>query len=63
MAKFELSINTDNAAFDDDYVNQLDACFESILDQIRAEDYLNGKHSNVRDTNGNVIGTFKVTND
>lgn len=61
MAKFELDINTDNAAFQDDYIDEIEAVFKRVIESLIAADYLNGKHSNVRDTNGNVIGTFRVT--
>ena len=62
MASFELKIDTDNAAFQDgDYAAEMRHVFHRILAQIDAKDYLPGKHSNIRDTNGNVVGTFKIT--
>lgn len=61
MATFELKIDTDNAAFEDGYVTELERIFARVVEQLNAADYLDGKHSNIRDINGNVVGTFKVT--
>ena len=63
MSKFELSINTDNAAFQDDYIDEIERVFASVIKSLTDADYLKGKHSNIRDTNGNVVGTFRVTDD
>jgi hypothetical protein len=57
-----IKFRTDNAAFHD--VNDaLDmdavaAIITDVADRIK-RDYVGG---NIRDTNGNIIGTFKVTN-
>jgi hypothetical protein len=63
MSSFELKVNTDNSAFAEDFHGEMKATFDRIMDQITRGDWLNGKWSNVRDTNGNTIGTFKVIND
>jgi hypothetical protein len=61
MSSFELKIDTSNAAFEDDYICEVERIFARVIAQLIEADYLNGKHSNIRDTNGNVVGTFKVT--
>lgn len=66
MPSFKLKIETDNAAFVDDYHGEMRKIFERVLQHLEllamaAE--MSNKHNNVRDSNGNVVGTFKVTTD
>lgn len=64
MAEFELRINTDNAAFEGDlYPIELEAIFRRVVEQVQSADYLEGKWSNVRDSNGNAVGSFRITPD
>lgn len=60
MATFTLTINTDNAAFDDNLlVSELTACADKALQRI----YRGETSGNVRDTNGNTVGRFELSED
>lgn len=63
MSSFELKINTDNSAFVEDFHGEMQKTFARALDQITRGDWLNGKWSNVRDTNGNTVGQMRIIND
>jgi hypothetical protein len=57
MTKFRLTIDMDNAAFEDD-PGELARCLRDVASLVAP-----GKewqHGNVRDINGNTVGTFKV---
>ena len=53
-----IKIKTDNAAFDGNLEEEIEECLRSSIDMFRAgyDDF------NIHDTNGNVCGTFKLTN-
>lgn len=60
MSHFEMKIETDNAAFEEDYDGQMTLIFAKVINQIRDGDYLPNKHSNIWDLNGNIVGTFRI---
>lgn len=65
MATFELSLITDNAAFAEDYHGEMRRIFEHVLQRLdgREGPFMRNKYNNVRDINGNLVGTFRVTDD
>lgn len=64
MSTFELKINTDNAAFAEDFHGEMRRIFEHVLQRLDGYEGPNlNKHNNVRDVNGNVVGTFKIADD
>lgn len=56
--KLKIEINTDNAAFVDDFEGEVKQC----LDQVSEYAYrlCNGYSVRIRDTNGNTVGTAKL---
>lgn len=61
MPSFELKLDTSNDAFQEDYIDEIERIFRRVIEKLTNDEYLNGKHSNILDINGNVVGTFKVT--
>lgn len=60
MRKFSMDIACDNAAFDGDNLGQeLRWVLANVARGIGAGD----RKGSVRDSNGNIIGTFRVTED
>lgn len=60
MPTVTITFNTDNAAFEDDWFDEMDrvmACATQLLENNGAEPF----ERKLRDTNGNTIGTVKVT--
>jgi hypothetical protein len=56
---FTLSFDTDNAAFEDDPRPEIAHILRELADKVwQWEGYT--KHQNIRDINGNVIGTWKL---
>ena len=53
-----IKIKTDNQAFADGLEEEIEECLRSSIDMFRAG-YVD---FNIHDTNGNVCGTFKLTN-
>jgi hypothetical protein len=59
---FELRLATDNDAFVVDFLAELIAINDKIVERIRMGDWLNNKWHDVRDSNGNTCGQFRVNN-
>ena len=55
MAKFLIEINTDNSAYADELHEELADNLQSIIDRLRDN---RGYDGIVRDTNGNITGSF-----
>lgn len=57
MTRFRLSIDMDNAAFEDD-PGELERCLRFVADLVApGKEYSRG---NIRDINGNTVGMFEV---
>jgi hypothetical protein len=54
--KITIDIKTDNAAFDDD-----DMQIFNIISDVQAAVVIGKREGNLRDSNGNAVGKFKVT--
>ena len=61
MGTFKLTINTDNAAFDDDMEAELARILTDIAQALR--DYGPWAGGTIRDINGNPVGTYTITGD
>lgn len=60
---FRLRFDCDNAAFDDNGVGtEIATVLRDLAERIERGD-ATGLYQNVRDTNGNVIGTFRLANE
>lgn len=59
MATFTLTIDTDNAAFDGNLGEELFECLTRVRDKVASGE----PDGNVRDTNGNTVGKFQLTDD
>lgn len=62
--KFTLEINMDNAAFGDIYMEggvELSRIFVKIASEIQIETLDVGLSDDIRDINGNKVGTWEVT--
>jgi len=58
--RITINFHTDNAAFEDN-PNELASILQSIANKVKEDpDY--HKYQNVKDSNGNIIGTFKIYN-
>ena len=59
--RITINFRTDNAAFEDN-PEELSFILQSIANKVKEDpDY--HKYQNIRDSNGNIIGTFKISND
>jgi hypothetical protein len=58
MGKFTLTIQTDNAAFEDDPVPELVRILKETAAQMHMMNDFNGT---IRDINGNPVGTYRHT--
>lgn len=64
MSSVEVRVNTDNAAFEGlNRAVELAGIYGSVIGRIAAKDYLNNKWHDVRDSNGNIVGQFRVVDD
>ena len=54
---FNLKIDCDNAAFEGDPRPEIARCLREVADSVEAGGNLS-KHLNIRDINGNIVGTF-----
>jgi hypothetical protein len=59
MSKFVIEINTDNAAYEDDYYSEIIANLKSVISKVDSS-VLEGT---IRDTNGNKVGNFYAESD
>lgn len=61
MSKFTITIKTDNAAFDDDYlIPELDRILtEKVLRNLGVAITRPGQTQSILDSNGNRVGSFK----
>lgn len=57
MGEFCVRFNTNNAAFEPDATHEIAAILRGIAARVEAG-HDASKHLNIRDVNGNVIGTF-----
>ena len=55
--KFTLSFNTDNDAFYNDENGEIARILHAVADKVHNFN-LSAFHSDVRDSNGNIIGTY-----
>lgn len=61
MATFTLTINTDNAAFEgEQFYPEMRAVLDKVA--IQVADYFR-ENGSVRDTNGNTVGRFELSED
>jgi hypothetical protein len=57
---FQCKFNCDNAASDDIPEVEISRILREIADRIYFGDVPHDLHQNIRDVNGNVVGTFKI---
>ncbi len=55
-----MKVDWSNAAFDERTESEMERIFRRIIERLEEGDYLNGRHMNILDINGNIVGTFKV---
>jgi hypothetical protein len=58
MAQLQITIDLDNAAFDDD--REVGCILDRIASHVTDRDYDYNHWTNVHDINGNPVGKFKV---
>ena len=59
--EFSVKFNCDNAAFDEDNcMSEIADILRNVASKIESE-APTGLHQNIRDSNGNVVGTFKLS--
>jgi hypothetical protein len=63
MATFKLTINLDNAAFDEAPGEELARILEGVAPHLRARDFSRGvlRVCTLRDANGNTVGDYRFT--
>jgi hypothetical protein len=59
MAKFQLHVNTDNAAFEDDPAPELVRILRAVADRIESGDEYQ-MFRTIHDSNGNDVGRFAL---
>lgn len=59
MLVFRLRFDCDNAAFEDGIEAEIASVLRELADRIERHE-ATGLYQNIRDTNGNVIGTFRL---
>jgi hypothetical protein len=60
---FRLNLDCDNAAFEDDNLHhEIARCLREVADSVEAGGDMS-KHLNIRDINGNIVGTFVLKTD
>ena len=57
--KFKLEIRTDNAVYEEDLNDELISNLKVVINQIDSQE----KDGIIRDTNGNKVGKFYLTNE
>lgn len=55
-----MKVDFSNSAFDERVEPEMERIFRRIIERLEEGDYLDGKHMNILDINGNIVGTFKV---
>lgn len=60
MSSFELKLDLDNDAFAERAEPEIERIFRRVIERLETGDYLDGKHMNILDINGNTVGTFKI---
>ena len=56
-----ISINLDNAAFEEDLGTELASLFQEIEQKFQGIHLLNTAAHAIRDTNGNTVGSFQIS--
>ena len=56
-----ISINLDNAAFEEDLGTELASLFQKIEQQFQGIHPPDGTAQAIRDTNGNTVGSFQIS--
>lgn len=62
MTKFTLSVDMDNAAFEDYPVTELTRILDKVVTQFGMQDFHEGHTKSIMDSNGNKVGSFKFHN-
>ena len=62
MTTFTVSMNTDNAAFDDDHNSEVARILRAIADKVESHG-CSGFFETIRDINGNDVGRYAIKND
>ena len=60
MANITITINTDNAAFEDDPHSEVASILESIASDMRDERDMRWSKEKIRDSNGNTCGSITM---
>ncbi len=66
MSKFQLSFSLDNEAFAENAASEISRVLKTISDDFKNEffnSYSIPYETNIRDVNGNKIGSIKISND
>ncbi len=53
---FKMEFNTDNAAFDENYITEIDHIMDAVMDHLAAAE----TEGVIYDTNGNKIGKWEL---
>lgn len=62
MGSFELKILMDNAAFEDgNHMQELARILSDLADKVGADTLGDHYFKDIRDINGNVVGTYRLT--
>lgn len=63
MAKFIMTFSTDNAAFDENPAREVSRILAEVAARIESADRVPEYFENIRDINGNIVGTYAVKPD
>lgn len=63
MSKFILTFSIDNAAFDENPAREVSRILAEVATTIESNDTVPDYFQNIRDINGNIVGTYAVKSD